>query len=88
VAAAMISQRLGSLDASDVERIKSLLQKFGLPTSCPGLSPEDLSEVIRFDKKTTLGRTRWVLVEGIGKGITGRTVAEDTVRKVLKELCR
>ncbi|MGD9394081.1 MAG: 3-dehydroquinate synthase [Dehalococcoidia bacterium] len=88
VAAAMISQRLDSLDASDVERIKSLLQKFGLPTSCPGLSPEDLSEVIRFDKKTTLGRTRWVLVEGIGKGITGRTVAEDIVRKVLKELCR
>jgi 3-dehydroquinate synthetase len=47
-----------------------------------------LSEVIRFDKKTTLGQTHWVLLEGIGKGITGRTVAEDTVRKVLKELCR
>jgi 3-dehydroquinate synthase len=88
VAAAMISQRLGSLDASDVERIKSLLQKSGLPVSCPGLSAEALSETIRFDKKTTLGQTRWVLVEGIGKGITGRTVDEDIVEKVLKELCR
>jgi 3-dehydroquinate synthase len=88
VAAATISQRLGSLDASDVQSIRSLLQKFGLPTSCPGLSPEALSEVIRFDKKTTLGQTRWVLVEGIGQGITGQTVDEDIVKKVLKELCR
>jgi 3-dehydroquinate synthase len=88
VAAAMISQRLSSLDASDVESIKNLLQKFELPTSCPGLSPEALSETIRFDKKTTLGQTRWVLVEGIGKGITNQIVAEDIVSKVLKELCR
>jgi 3-dehydroquinate synthase len=88
VAAAMISQRLGSLDASDVQSIRSLLQKFELPTSCSGLSPEALSETIRFDKKTTLGQTRWVLVEGIGRGITGQTVDEDIVKKVLKELCR
>jgi 3-dehydroquinate synthase len=88
VAAAMISQRLSNLDASDVERIKSLLQKFELSVSCPGFTPEALSEAIRFDKKTTLGQTRWVLVEGIGKGITGQAVAEDTVEKVLKELCR
>jgi 3-dehydroquinate synthase len=88
VAAAMISQQLAMLEASDVERIKSLLQKFGLPTSCPGLSPQALSETIRFDKKTTLGQTRWVLLEGIGQAITGQAVAEDTVNKVLEELCR
>jgi 3-dehydroquinate synthase len=88
VAAAMISQRLGSLDASDVQSIQSLLEKFELPTSCPGISPQALSETIRFDKKTTLGQTRWVLLEGIGKGITGQAVAEEVVSKALKELCR
>jgi 3-dehydroquinate synthase len=88
VAAAMISQHLGMLKADDVERTKSRLQKFGLPVSCPGLSPDGLINAIRFDKKTTLGQTRWVLLEGIGKGITGQAVAEDTVNKVLKELCR
>jgi 3-dehydroquinate synthase len=88
VAAAMMSQHLGKLEHKDVERIQRLLEKFGLPVSCPGLNPEALSEAIRFDKKTTLGQTRWVLLEGIGKGITGQIVAEDTVKKVLKELCR
>jgi 3-dehydroquinate synthase len=88
VAAAMMSQRLGSIKASDVQSIQSLLQKFGLPVSRPEVKPEALSEVIRFDKKTTLGQTRWVLLEGVGQGITNQTVDEDTVKKVLKELCR
>jgi 3-dehydroquinate synthase len=88
VAAARISQHLGMLESNVVNDIKSLLQKFGLPTSCPGVSPDGLISASRFDKKTTLGQTRWVLVAGIGKSITGQTVAEDAVKKVLKELCR
>lgn len=88
VAAARMSQQLGMLKPNDVQSIQSLLQKFELPVDCPGVSPDALSKIIRFDKKTTLGRTRWVLVKGIGQGLTGQAVAEDLVRKVLKELCR
>jgi 3-dehydroquinate synthase len=88
IAVAKISQRLGILKADDVERIKKLIAKFGLPVACSGVSPDALIAAIRFDKKTTLGRTRWVLVKGIGKGITDQTVAADVVKKVLKELCR
>lgn len=88
VAAARISQRLGILKAGDVQSIQRLLPKFKLPVACPGLDPESLSRVIRFDKKTTRGQTRWVLLESIGKGITGRVVDEAVVEKVLKELCR
>ncbi len=87
VAAARLSQRLGRLDSSDVIAIKSLLQKFALPVACPGVKPKALIDKIRFDKKTTLGQTRWVLVKGIGQGIIGQAVAEDTVRTVLEELC-
>ncbi len=88
IAAAMVSQRLGNLGAGDIERVKKLIAKFGLPIACTGVSPDALIKIIRFDKKTTLGRTHWVLVKGIGKGITDQTVAEDLVGKVLKELCR
>jgi 3-dehydroquinate synthase len=88
IAAARISQRLGRLDASDVERIKSLLISFMLPVGCHGVNPNSLLKTIRYDKKTMLGQTRWVLVEGIGKGVTGQAVAEDVVSKVLEELCR
>jgi 3-dehydroquinate synthase len=88
VAAAGISQRLGIFKADDVECVKKLIAKFQLPVSCPGLNPNRLSDAIRYDKKTTLGQTRWVLVEGIGRGITGQAVDTDVVRKILEELCR
>jgi len=88
VAAARISQRLGMIDASDVERIKSRLIGFMLPVSCHGVKSNSLLKAIRYDKKTTLGQTRWVLVEGIGQGITSQTVPDDVVSKVLEELCR
>ena len=88
VAAAKISQRLGILNPESVQAIQGLLAKFELPTSCPGVSPDALIDAIRFDKKTTLGQTRWVLAKGIGKGITDQTVAEEVVGKVLEELCR
>jgi 3-dehydroquinate synthase len=88
VAAAGISEQLGMLKPDDIQSIKKLIAKFELPVACPGGSPDALISAIRFDKKTTLGQTRWVLVKGIGKGITNQTVAEEVVRKVLKELCR
>ena len=88
VAAAGISQQLGMLASDSVQGIRSLLLKFELPTSCPGVSPDALINAIRFDKKTTLGQTHWVLLKGIGKGVTNQLVEEAVVTKVLKELCR
>jgi 3-dehydroquinate synthetase len=88
VAAARISQQLGMLKPESVQAIRSLLEKFELPVSCPGISPDSIINAIRFDKKTSLGQSRWVLVKGIGQGITGQTVAEEVVGKVIKELCR
>jgi 3-dehydroquinate synthase len=87
-AAARISEQVGMLDRSSVLSIENLLQKFGLPTHCQGVSPDDLMATIRFDKKTTLGQTGWVLLKGIGKGAINQPVAEDVVRKVLMEICR
>jgi 3-dehydroquinate synthase len=88
VAAAGISQQLGMLAPDSVQGIRSLLLKFELPVTCPGVSPDALNNAIRFDKKTMLGQTRWVLVKGIGKGVTNQLVEEAVVTKVLKELCR
>jgi 3-dehydroquinate synthase len=88
VAAARISQQLGLLQSNNVQAIQSLIEKFDLPAACPGLSPDALINAMRFDKKTTLGQTNWVLLKEIGQGITGQTVSEEVVAKVLKELCR
>jgi 3-dehydroquinate synthase len=87
-AAARISEQLGMLEPSNVPRIEKLLLKFGLPTYRRKVKPDDLITAIRFDKKTTLGETGWVLLRGIGKGVTNQPVKEGVVRKVLREICR
>ena len=88
MAAARISEELGMLDRSDVPRIENLLLKFGLPTYCWRVNPDDLIAAIRFDKKTTLGETGWVLLKGIGRGIINQPVKEEVVGKVLAEICQ
>jgi 3-dehydroquinate synthase len=87
-AAARISVESGILNQSNITKIEGLLLKFGLPVRCPGISADALMEGIRFDKKTTRGRTGWVLLEGIGKGVVNQPVEEEMVRKVLREICR
>jgi 3-dehydroquinate synthase len=87
-AAARISEQLGMLEPSNIPRIENLLLKFSLPTSCQKVNPDDLITAIRFDKKTTLGETGWVLLRGIGKGVTNQPVKENVVRKILREICR
>jgi len=88
MAAARISGEVGMLDQSNVHSIEKLLLRFGLPTSCQGVNPDELLEAIRFDKKTTLGQTGWVLLKGIGKGVVNQPVAENIIRRVLRGICR
>jgi 3-dehydroquinate synthase len=87
VAAARISEQVGMLDRNNVNKTENLLLKFGLPTYCQGVNPDGLFEATRFDKKTTRGQTGWVLLQDIGKGVVNQTVADDVVRRVLREVC-
>ncbi len=88
VAATRISEQVSTLDHSAIPQIEDLLLKFGLPIYCQRANPEDLIGATRFDKKTTRGQTGWVLLKGIGQGVVNQPVAEDVVRKVLREICR
>jgi 3-dehydroquinate synthase len=87
-AAAKISEQVGMLEPGSVPIIEKLLLKFGLPTYCQGVNPDELITAIRFDKKTTLGETGWVLLKGFGQGVVNQPVAESLVRRALKEICR
>ncbi len=87
-AAARISEQVGMLDRSNIPIIENLLSRFGLPVYYQGVNPDELVSATRFDKKTTKGQTGWVLLKGIGNGVTSQPVADDVVRKVLMEICR
>ena len=84
VLAARLSAALGLSDGSAVDRLRELLEGFGLATQLPaGLAPDALVERIRLDKKADARGLRFVLWEGAGKARVVSGVPEDAVLAVL-----
>jgi 3-dehydroquinate synthase len=67
--AADMSQRMGSLETSVVERLRRLLQRAGLPVDAPRIGAERALGYMRVDKKVQAGRVRLVLLEGLGHAV-------------------
>lgn len=67
VYAAMIALNLGYINNLHFERIKSLIDKTGLPTRYYNLSKEDIIELIKHDKKNREEKIKFVLPIGYGK---------------------
>ena len=84
VFAASLSARLLGLPEDDVDLIRSLFERAGLPTSvCLSRRQwEDVSRAMRLDKKTSAGEIRFVLAERIGRVIWGRAVPASVMREV------
>ncbi len=87
-AAARLSQRLGLLSQSVVQRQQSLLEQFGLPVSCSGVKIGDVLSIMKSDKKVRSKAIQWVLLEDIGKVVIRTGVSEDDVLNVLKEVVK
>ncbi len=67
VAAANMSARLGYCDETLQGRIEAVLEKVNLPTRIPAhLDPELLYEVMHKDKKTAVGKVRFILIRDVG----------------------
>jgi 3-dehydroquinate synthase len=66
VMAAELSRQLGFLSRADSERIRSLLQRAGLPTAAKGITPERMRRLMSVDKKAKEGRVHFVLLEKLG----------------------
>ena len=64
--ASQLSQRMGYLSADEVERIRTLLIRAGLPVRPPDLGRKTYMELMGHDKKVAGGRLRFVLLSGIG----------------------
>ncbi len=80
--AARLSNRLGTLDTSDVRRIESAVERAGLPSRIEGLSARDAIETMRGDKKADAGHTRFIVLDRIGQA-SQRAVPESDVYQTL-----
>jgi 3-dehydroquinate synthase len=80
---AVLAARLGMVGAAVVERQRSLLHAYGLPTTIPdGMEVDDILDRSLRDKKVRAGKIRWALPTGIG----GATVRDDVPPKLVREV--
>ena len=67
--AADLSCRLGWIATADVERVRTLLERIGLPTGAPAIGAHRAFELMGMDKKVLAGRIRLVLLRRLGEGV-------------------
>ncbi len=83
VMAAELSVRAGSLRREDAERVKALIARAGLPVQGPKLTPERYLELMQVDKKAAGGKSRFVLLDGLGRAVLRGDVDARLVRESL-----
>ncbi len=90
VMAARLSQELGLVDAAFVERLRTVVQRAGLPTMGPRLDASDNAgrylELMRVDKKADAGEIRFVVIDGPARASL-RGAPDAVVRKVIDACC-
>jgi len=83
VVAARISNRMGLLSYSEVDRLITLVEKAGLPARMPDLDTSAILKAMRHDKKVESGQVRFVLLKEIGDVIVSDEVSPTLVAEVL-----
>ncbi|GAB3184482.1 3-dehydroquinate synthase [Hydrogenophaga aquatica] len=90
VMAARLSERLGLLSSSQVDRLQSLIQACGLPVRGPVLDPAGNAArylaLMRVDKKAEAGEIKFVLVNGQGQAVV-RGAPDALVADVIDACC-
>ena len=84
VLAAELSQQQGLIAGADVGRLRTLLQRAGLPVDAPPLGAARYLALMRHDKKVVAGSIRFVLLRAIGDAFVAADVRETDVRAVLQ----
>lgn len=90
VMAAELSQRLGMVDVSFVLRLRTLIERAGLPVRGAVIDEQDNAgrylDLMRVDKKSEAGEIRFVLIDGPGKAVM-RSAPDALVREVIDSCC-
>lgn len=91
VAAANLSHAKGFMTEAEVDRIKRLLNLYGLPTkiaaiTVKGQDPRSLLQRMQADKKNQGGRKILILPQGIGKAIISKECTDAEILGAWKQL--
>jgi 3-dehydroquinate synthase len=79
-----MSARLGALGAADVARVRSLLERAGLPTAVPQIGAHKALDYMGIDKKVKAGRIRLVLLRALGSAYLSADYPDDELGATLR----
>ncbi|WIM05296.1 MAG: 3-dehydroquinate synthase [Candidatus Nitricoxidivorans perseverans] len=82
--AAELSRRLGWLETADVDRVRTLLVRAGLPVAGPDLSADRYLDLMSHDKKVIAGKLRLVLLKRLGEAVTWGDAPEADIRAAIE----
>ena len=85
-AAVRISRDMGLIGQDVVDRQDRLLERFGLPTRCPGVDRDAVRQAMGVDKKAVDGKLRWILLEDVGRATVRADVPPEVVEAALQEV--
>ncbi|MGH8260289.1 MAG: 3-dehydroquinate synthase, partial [Steroidobacteraceae bacterium] len=85
--AAAMSQECGTMGAEQVERVRALLERTGLPVSARDVPAGAALSHMRIDKKVKAGRIRLVLLQGIGDSYVTGDYSDERLRKTVEAHC-
>jgi len=83
VMASELSQREGLIRAPEVQRVRNLVARAGLPVKGPALAPEKLMELMAVDKKAAQGKLRFVVLEALGRASLRGAVEEKRILEAI-----
>ena len=84
IMAADLSQRMGWLSAEDVNRVKQLFERAGLPIVSPYMSVDKYLDLMGLDKKVVDGQVRFILLQALGHAVITSAVPADLLRLTLE----
>jgi 3-dehydroquinate synthase len=83
-----LSRRLGWLSVADVDRVRALLQRAGLPVRGAELGAERYLELMSHDKKVVAGSMRLVLLKALGDAVTFADAPRQEIVAAIESCCR
>ena len=84
VMAADLSHRMGWLDQKDVDRIKSIFTRAGLPVVAPNLGVDTYLDLMGMDKKVEGGKIRFVLLKEVGRAVIESEVPAELLKQTIE----
>ncbi|NTV09390.1 MAG: 3-dehydroquinate synthase [Zoogloea sp.] len=85
--AAELSRRLGWLSAGDVERIRAIHVRAGLPVAGPALGAGRYLELMSHDKKVADGKLRLILLPAIGRSVIHGEATQADISAAIEACC-